>query len=164
MFMEQMLTALRQGHEGNAWAVKYALLQMLVEIWQGQTIDAQGIIEQEDASSAAVKSGAARLNEKIIHFLRQHYYLPELSLGIIARAVNTSKSHASRQFKLDTGLTITEYLSRVRIDAAKRLLLAGLKVGVVAEFVDFTDPYYFSRVFTQSVGCSPTEYRCRCQS
>lgn len=66
-----------------------------------------------------------------------------------------------RQFKLETGLTITEYIHSVRIDVAKRLLLAGVKVSMAADYVGFTDPYYFSRVFTKVVGYSPSEYRSR---
>lgn len=79
----------------------------------------------------------------------------------MAQALSVNKSHASRQFKLETGLTVTEYLNKVRIDAASRLLLAGLKVTLVAEYVGFADAFYFSRVFTKMMGCSPSEYRRR---
>ena len=159
--VEQMLTVLQEGREGSDLMIKYLLLQMLVGIWQGQAVHADGIADQ-DATNGEIKTeGAWRLSDKIIHYVRRHYYLAELSLEMVARAVSANKSHVSRQFKLETGLTITEYINKVRIDAAKRLLLAGLKVAMVAEFVGFTDPYYFTRVFTQLMGCSPTEYRRR---
>ncbi|MFN0119070.1 MAG: helix-turn-helix transcriptional regulator, partial [Blastocatellia bacterium] len=106
-------------------------------------------------------SNGLRLGDRVIHQLRQQYYQPDLGLDQLARAVGASKSHVSRQFKSETGLTVIEYLHKVRVDAAKRLLLAGLKVATVAEYVGFSDAYYFSRIFTRLAGCPPSEYRQR---
>jgi AraC-like DNA-binding protein len=78
----------------------------------------------------------------------------------LAHTVGVNKSHLSRQFRRETGLTVIEYLHKVRVDAAKRLL-ADLKVATVAEYVGFNDAYYFSRLFARFVGCPPSEYRQR---
>jgi AraC-like DNA-binding protein len=159
--VEQMLAALPQVGEGGRLMIKYALLQMLVGLWQGQAVLSNGLIEQSEAAEAAAPREALRLSERVVDYIRRHYYETDLGLNAVAQALNVHKSHAARQFKLETGLTVTEYLNQVRIDAAIRLLMAGLKVGMVAEYVGFADPYYFSRVFTGVMGCSPTEYRRR---
>jgi AraC-like DNA-binding protein len=97
----------------------------------------------------------------VIQHLRQNYHLPDLSLDTLARAVGSNKSHLSRQFKRETGMTVIEYLQDVRVDAAKRLLLAGLKVAAVAERVGFSDAFYFSRIFARLAGYPPSEFRQR---
>ena len=57
----------------------------------------------------------------------------ELSLGQVAKAVNTSTFYFCKMFKKGTGLNFTEYVSRVRIESAKNLLLAITRRGTVAD-------------------------------
>lgn len=159
--VDQILTEMREQRPGGELMIRYAFLQMLVSLWRGQSALPDGLVDEvADAPDLPPETGT-RLSEKVIHQLRRHYYLPGLSLESLARSIGSNKSHLSRQFKRETGLTVVEYLNKVRIDAAKRLLLAGLKVSTVAEYVGFTDAYYFSRVFARTAGCPPSEYRQR---
>jgi AraC-like DNA-binding protein len=159
--VEHALIALQEARDGAELMVKYLLLQMMVAILQGQAVHSSGLIEQESQPGEIPAERTLRLSDKVVEYVRRHYFLTELGLDLVSRAVGANKSHVSKQFRLETGATITEYINRVRIDAAKRLLMAGLKVSVVAEFVGFSDPYYFSRVFARVMKCSPTEYRRR---
>ena len=84
----------------------------------------------------------------------------DLSLGEVAKAVNTSTFYFCKMFKKATGLHFTEYVSRVRIEKAKNLLLnPNLRVSEVAFEVGFQSLTHFNRVFKKIVGQSPTEYR-----
>jgi len=84
----------------------------------------------------------------------------DLSLGQVAKAVNTSTFYFCKMFKKATGLNFTEYLSRVRIEKAKNLLLnPNLRVSEIAFEVGFQSLTHFNRVFKRVVGQSPTEYR-----
>jgi len=84
----------------------------------------------------------------------------DLSLGQVAKAVNTSTFYFCKMFKKATGLNFTEYLSRVRIEKAKNLLLnPNLRVSEIAFEVGFQSLTHFNRVFKKVVGQSPTEYR-----
>ncbi len=84
----------------------------------------------------------------------------DLSLGQVAKAVNTSTFYFCKMFKKATGLNFTEYLSRVRIEKAKNLLLnPNLRVSEIAFEVGFQSLTHFNRVFKHVVGQSPTEYR-----
>ena len=157
---DKVVNELHQRRPGGELVIKYTLLQMAVDLWRGQPVTSDSLPDFLVETPPAPGNGL-RLSDRVIHQLRQHYYQPDLGLDQLARAVGSSKSHVSRQFKLETGLTVIEYLHKVRVDAAKRLLLAGLKVVTVAEYVGFSDAYYFSRIFTRLAGCPPSEYRQR---
>lgn len=84
----------------------------------------------------------------------------DLSLGEVAKSVNTSTFYFCKMFKKATGLHFTEYVSRVRIEKAKNLLLnPNLRVSEVAFEIGFQSLTHFNRVFKKIVGQSPTEYR-----
>lgn len=84
----------------------------------------------------------------------------DLSLGQVARSVNTSAFYFCKMFKRATGLNFTEYLARVRVEKAKNLLLnPNLRISEIAFAVGFQSLTHFNRVFKKLMGQSPTEYR-----
>jgi len=84
----------------------------------------------------------------------------DLSLGQVAKAVNTSVFYFCKMFKKATGINFTDYLSRVRIEKAKNLLLnPNLRISEIAYEVGFQSLTHFNRVFKKLLGQSPTEYR-----
>jgi AraC-like DNA-binding protein/ligand-binding sensor protein len=84
----------------------------------------------------------------------------ELTLGLVAKAVNTSTFYFCKMFKKVTGINYTDYLSRVRIEKSKNLLLnPNLRVSEIAFEVGFQSLTHFNRVFKKILGQSPTEYR-----
>jgi AraC-like DNA-binding protein len=95
------------------------------------------------------------------NFIHEHQG-DDLSLGQVAKAVNTSTFYFCKMFKRATGLNFTDYLSRVRIEKAKNLLLnPNLRISEIAYEVGFQSLTHFNRVFKKIVGQSPTEYRHR---
>jgi AraC-like DNA-binding protein/ligand-binding sensor protein len=84
----------------------------------------------------------------------------DLSLGQVAKAVNTSTFYFCKLFKRVTGINFTDYLSRVRIEKAKNLLLnPSLRISEIAFEVGFQSLTHFNRVFKRIIGQSPTQYR-----
>ena len=84
----------------------------------------------------------------------------DLSLGQVARAVNTSTFYFCKMFKKVTGINFTDYLSRVRVEKAKNLLLnPNLRVSEIAFEVGFQSLTHFNRVFKKIAGQSPSEFR-----
>lgn len=87
-------------------------------------------------------------------------YMQEISLSHISDYVGLSVSHFSALFKQHTGDSFVNYMNRSRIDKAKKLLLEpDLKIYQVADMVGFSSMPYFNRVFKNSTGMSPNEYR-----
>jgi AraC-like DNA-binding protein len=86
----------------------------------------------------------------------------EFTLTQVARAVNTSTFYFCKMFKRVTGLNFTEYVSRLRVERARNLLLnKNLRVSEIAYEVGFQSLTHFNRVFKRILGISPTQYRAR---
>jgi len=84
----------------------------------------------------------------------------DLSLARVAKAVNTSTFYFCKIFKKVTGINFTDYLSRVRIEKSKNLLLnPNLRISEIAFEVGFQSLTHFNRVFKKVLGQSPTQYR-----
>jgi len=90
----------------------------------------------------------------------QEHQTENLRLGQVAKACNTSTFYFCKMFKKVTGINFTDYLSRVRIEKSKNLLLnPNLRVSEIAFEVGFQSLTHFNRVFKKILGQSPTEYR-----
>jgi len=90
----------------------------------------------------------------------KHNQTEDISLGQVAKAVNTSTFYFCKMFKKVTGINFTDYVSRQRIESAKNLLLnPNLRVSEIAYEVGFQSLTHFNRVFKKIIGQSPTEYR-----
>lgn len=90
----------------------------------------------------------------------QEHQSEDLSLGQVAKAVNTSTFYFCKIFRKFTGITFTDYVSRVRIERAKNLLLnPNLRVSEIAFEVGFQSLTHFNRVFRKLLGQSPTTFR-----
>lgn len=86
----------------------------------------------------------------------------DLSLTQVAKAVNTSTFHFCKMFKKATGLHFTDYVSRVRVEKARNLLLnPNLRISEIAYQVGFQSLTHFNRVFKRILGQSPTDFRRR---
>lgn len=98
------------------------------------------------------------LAKKAIDYILLNIGSP-LTLQLIARHIHANPSHLSRKFKEETGMTVTEYINRKRIEEAKLFLQRGnVSVTDVAFMVGFNDLNYFSKVFKKYTSLTPTEY------
>lgn len=92
-------------------------------------------------------------------FIAEHQ-AEELSLVQVAKAVNTSSYYFCKVFKKSTGITFVEYLSRVRTERVKQLLVnPHTRVSEAAFEAGFQSLSQFNRVFRRIVGESPSDYR-----
>ena len=97
--------------------------------------------------------------EKAKHYLTDHL-TQEIRTEDIAEAVGLSPYHLSRLFKTHTGLTLREYLTRERIEAAKQLLATSDRtIPQIASLLRFCDQSYFTMVFRRQTGQTPGEYK-----
>lgn len=92
-------------------------------------------------------------------YIEKNYSDPRLSISELCSYLNISSSRFSTIFKDEIGETFMEFLTRIRIEKSKFLLInSDLKNYEIASKVGFSDPQYFSVVFKKMTGQSPTEY------
>lgn len=83
-----------------------------------------------------------------------------ISLDDVCNAVSYNKTYLSAVFKKDFNITVNEYITIKRVEKAKELLLYS-EYGItgIAHELNFASVAHFSRVFKESVGISPSDYR-----
>jgi AraC-like DNA-binding protein/ligand-binding sensor protein len=134
---------------------QYSSMLRLLEIF-GRHLS---ILSNQVAIESSATEPAAVARAK--HFIAQNQD-SAICLASVAKAVNTSTFYFCKLFKRTTGLTFTDYLARVRIERAKKLLLdPNRRVSEVAYDVGFQSLPHFNRVFRRVAGESPTNYRRR---
>ena len=93
-------------------------------------------------------------------YIRANFSQSDLSLNRIAAHIGVSPSYFSSLFSQEVGSTFVEYLTGVRMEKAKELLLnPDIPVGTVAVKVGYGNYSYFSKLFKDVIGCTPNEYR-----
>ena len=93
-------------------------------------------------------------------YIRREYRNPSLNLAATAEHAGVSRTHLSALFAKELGMGFSDYLIRVRIDAAKRLLgESAMKVYEVAEAVGYGSVEQFSRTFKRITGTTANRFQ-----
>lgn len=96
---------------------------------------------------------------KAIDYMLTHYDY-DLKVGHIAGKVNIHERYLQHLFKEHLGVTVNDYLTTLRIEKAKQLLLyTDLSIVKISQYVGMNSQQYFSYLFKQKTHCSPREYR-----
>jgi two-component system response regulator YesN len=98
--------------------------------------------------------------EQIREYINQNQSDPDITLSNTAKKFYMNMSYLSRIFKKETGYTFVEYLTRVRMEKAMKLLKeTDLKAYQVAEKVGIVNPHYFGLCFKKWTGVSINDFR-----
>lgn len=102
-------------------------------------------------------------NGKIIKKVKEiieKKYMEDISTSKISDEIYLTPNYISQIFSQETGETIAEYITKVRMENAKELLkTTDFKILEVAEMVGFKSPQYFSNVFKKYTGIHPQKFR-----
>lgn len=98
--------------------------------------------------------------KKAREYIGNHYQDEDISLNKAASSVNMSPNHFSTIFSQEMGITFVEYLTKVRMEAARDLLLkTDLRASEISYQVGYKDPHYFSYLFKKTQGITPKTFR-----
>jgi AraC-like DNA-binding protein len=126
---------------------------------RGRVIGVAGFSRQIECIQSP--SGTADAFAKVISYLHDNFG-QHLSTQELAQMAGLSVSHFERRFKIAFGASPRQYLVRVRIEHAAKLLLETDKtVSEIAHACGFYDHAHFSRSFRRLMKLSPTAYRKR---
>ena len=100
------------------------------------------------------------LVKKVKAYIERNYANSELSLQSIADELQISLSYLSKLFKQEVGMSFIDYLIKVRITKAIKLMNdPQMKIYEVADEVGYSSQHYFCAAFKKLLGVSPSEYR-----
>lgn len=139
------------------------LYQCLIRLRIELDAEHDSIVEKMKVLKAAQGDNIEDIIEKLRLYLDKNF-TDEINLGGIAQGLNFNSSYLSKWFVKIVGKTPSSYIIKLRISKAKHLLqsVQELTVKEIGEFVGYADQNYFSRIFKQQTGISPTLYREEC--
>ncbi|MBV9876027.1 MAG: helix-turn-helix domain-containing protein [Verrucomicrobia bacterium] len=149
------LTQLKDAyyHSRTLAPQQYTAMVKLLEILATHisTLANEIVVQEDEAESPMIRRARA--------YILANQADP-IDLDKVAQAMHVSTFYFCKMFKKATGLTFTDYLSRVRVEKAKTLLLnPHLRISEIAYDVGFQSLTHFNRTFRKIVGESPTAYR-----
>lgn len=102
----------------------------------------------------------AALMNRVQKYMQHNYMRFDISLDSVSQLLGINSSYLSTAFKRCTGINFIDYLTDLRLSAAKELLLDPLRsTQEIAGMVGYDSPSYFTRAFKKRLGMTPTEYR-----
>ena len=108
--------------------------------------------EEQDAQEERTITG-------IIRYLQEHLD-KEISLNILADEFHLSSQYISQLFKSEIGVNFLAYLTSIRMERAKKLLLTtSLSIGEISEKCGYADYRVFTKAFKKEEGSTPSQYR-----
>lgn len=106
--------------------------------------------------SAGIKSNRVEIVKDYVH----KHYQQDIQLEDVADILNLNPVYIGSYFKKKTGYTVRQYINCVRINKAKSILMSGkYSVSEAAGQCGYHDIYYFSKVFKQIEGVSPSYFQ-----
>lgn len=137
---------------GGAQQCSVLLYEYILSVWRS-------LAEQGRDGRQAEK--AKGLLKNAVQHMEEHY-AKDISLEELAQKSGITKQHFCRVFREQMGMRPMEYLARLRIAAARELLLqTGSSVEEIGKQVGYDNPTYFGMVFKKYEGITPTECRRR---
>ena len=138
---------------GGQQMIRTYLEQLLILLLRDETTSENSNII---ASHGLVKEDVAkRMKTKL-----DETAYTDIKVGDFCKEMQYSKTYLSKIFLKNYGYTLNEYINKVKISEAKKLICEQkYNFAQIAELLCFRDPFYFSKVFRRVTGMSPSEYK-----
>ena len=136
--------------------------------------DVNDLKESYNEAKEAIKTRGYKISNRVIEYdsnkdksiIReieeyiQNNYHNDISINSIASAVYLTPQYLCKLYKKETGKTVNDFITQVRIEASKVLLRdRKYKLYEIAEKIGYNDANYYARVFKKITGLNPSDYR-----
>ena len=117
------------------------------------------LFERRVAAAEEPKAAEERTINGLTRYLQEHL-AEEVSLSVLAEQFHLNLQYISQLFKSEIGVGFLTYLTNIRMEKAKKLLLStSLSIAEVAEQSGYGDYRVFTKVFKKTEGSTPSQYR-----
>lgn len=142
-------------------------LDVTIELFeQGTSIEAlKGVRMQELARDmkSELKSDETKMSKLVsyaLQYMKEHCIDHDMSLEYVAEKLSITPTYLSRILKKETGITYKEYITNMKMERAKELLLEeNANVMQVSETIGYVNVSYFIKLFKNYTGLTPAKYR-----
>lgn len=102
---------------------------------------------------------AFRQTEDIKAYIMEHFHEQDFKISDIAERFSLNYHYLCHSFKQQTGITLNQYINRIRIERAKEMMDRGYcNLTLLAEKVGYSDLGYFGKCFKKQTGIAPSRY------
>ncbi len=107
------------------------------------------------------QKGKSEIIQKVERYVEEHI-AEDFGRDDIARALFFNSAYLSRMFKAETGISLNEFVGKIRMREAKRLLdTTNLSISLAASKTGYSNFSYFTKQFKEAYGITPSEYKKR---
>lgn len=176
---EGVSAALTKSHAGRAGLAERAVMEAIFTEHAGRaygraqmlralglqllTLVAREIVGAGDAAMLTGNDGEGGPSERLLRrfdVLLENHFTDHWAVADYAAALNVTPQHLSRVLREATGEPVSKAIeARLVREARRNLVFTNLPVATIAYELGFSDPAYFSRVFTRATGLSPKAFR-----
>jgi len=143
-----------QAPFGSAQIIKNYIELLLIRLIQDNT----DFSRKERVSRSATMQNETRIVEAVEQFLADNIYT-SITFSDVLQNVCFSKSYLTKLFRRHTGMSVMEYYLNLKISESQKLISEReLSFTEVAEKLKFSSIHYFSRIFKNKIGMTPSEY------
>lgn len=148
MLFEKIYEEYQQREKGFQNIIRAYLIELIIKLFRA--IDKQ---------KPTFTQSHYELVQKAIEHMRKNYKA-HISLDDVVSGIFLSKNYFRQIFKKETGISISSFIQKMRLDEARRLLVTTDKSSsVISEECGFNDLKFFYLTFKRATGMTPTEYR-----
>lgn len=145
----QLISLSKREHYQPTFRCHYALSYMLLEITY------EFLFSRKMACVEEIPPRLFQITEWI-----KHNFDKPLTVKLVSEKFNYHPSYISQLFKQYTGYSLLAYINRVKLDAAKNLIVnSNLPIYTVSYMCGFNDDKYFMKLFKKYEGIAPMQYR-----
>lgn len=125
----------------------------------GSCIDRLKILMFENRKKEEPDNAQERTVVGIVRYMQEHL-ADEISLNVLASEFHLSGQYISQLFKNEIGVNFLAYLTNIRMEHAKKLLLSTqLTIAEISEKSGYVDYRVFTKAFKKAEGVTPSQYR-----
>ena len=148
---EKMYREYNLKEEGYIEILRAYVIELLITVFR--------LFRKNTSLGDGIKTQRQEIVHKVMNYMKENYS-EDLRLEDLATIAFLSPNYFSRLFKECTSMTISEYIQKIRIEeACKMLKQTHKKVIDVAHDIGYKDIKYFNSIFKKITGKTPKEYR-----
>ncbi|TJZ40674.1 AraC family transcriptional regulator [Priestia megaterium] len=147
--LQELMDRLEENHTSSTMQCSELLYSVILKLRQDSVyIESKSRLQQ-----------ITQLNP-VLRYIEEYYHQP-LTLEVLAQQLNVTEQYTCLLFQQSLGIRPFEYVTRVRIQKAKKLLLKNNQISVqdIARQVGYEHPSYFIKRFKEQENVTPTIFR-----